>query len=85
MELVIQVDEPLNHLHPFITKSGGQTQALTVGSDTSGGQGRETQVSDSSWKLGGKGSRTVCEDGWSHGLFRGQARQLKQTAVPKVR
>lgn len=41
MELVIQVDEPLDHLHPFITKSGEKTQVLTVGSDTSGDQGRE--------------------------------------------
>lgn len=41
MELVIQIDEPLDHLHPFITKSGEQTQVLAVGSDTSGSQGRE--------------------------------------------
>lgn len=33
MKLVVQVDEPLNHLHPFITKSGKQTQVLIVGSD----------------------------------------------------
>lgn len=40
MELVIQVDEPLDHLHPFITKSGEQTE-VWVGFETNGGQGRE--------------------------------------------
>ncbi|KAL0606335.1 hypothetical protein AAY473_022934 [Plecturocebus cupreus] len=40
MELVIEVDKPLDHLHPFITKSGEQTQVLTVGCDTSRGQER---------------------------------------------
>lgn len=41
MELVIQVDKPLDHLHPFVTKSGEQTQVLTVGSEISEGKGRE--------------------------------------------
>lgn len=40
MELVIEVDEPLDHLHPFITKSEEQTQVLRVGCDTSRGQER---------------------------------------------
>lgn len=31
MELVIQVDEPLDHLHPFIAKSIEQTQVITSG------------------------------------------------------
>lgn len=31
MELVIQVDEPLDHLHPIITKSVEKTQVITSG------------------------------------------------------
>lgn len=80
MELVIQIDEPLDHLHPFITKSGEQTQVLAVGSDTSGSQGREDRgllrllkTPNVGKRMGEMESRTIYEA------------QLMQVAGPKVR
>lgn len=87
MELVIQVDEPLDHLHPFITKSGEETQVLTVGSDTSGDQGREDRgflqllkASDGGKRLslGEMEFRTICQGlVWIHVLSRSQDSSYK--------
>ena len=48
MELVIQVDEPLDHLHPFITKSGEQTEVLAMTLIAAEVRQRKTEISDSS-------------------------------------
>lgn len=81
MELVIQVNEPLDHLHPFITESGEQIQVLTVGSDPSGGQGRKDrgllQLLKASnvakrLSLGKMEPRAICEGQVDHGSSRSQ-------------
>lgn len=72
MELVIQVDESFNHLHPFITKSGEQIQVFTL--DTSKGLEGHTDViyDRKEAPLAGEGAH-----GEIHALYSSQYRLCK--------